>query len=502
MHPPIKKAIQILGIWMALWALGACSNEPEPAGEVLARIGDRVITTEDFQRRAEYTLRPDYCAGDNYIHKKIVLNSLIAEKLLALEFSDSPLKSDPTFQAYIQGRQEQVMRQWMQKTHGRDLVSIDSSALKDAFRLSSRIYHVQFLVLPDSNAAMGWGRARRDGIGFNEIAAALTGSDTIPGRAISWFDRELESVWQVIFEQEQTKGNVLGPLPLDDGTFIVLRIDGWVDRPDITDDALQQRWIDVTERMIERQADRIYKSYVGELMSDKQLQLNKPVFWSYSKRISDIYLEAEDEKKQLLNAAIWEVEEGLLNQEWDELPEVDGSEILFEIDQQEWSIDRFEEYLLKHPLVFRKRKMNTSEFAEQFKYAIADLVRDYYITEQAYRLNYDQVPNVHQYTETFEDHYLSRQARKEYLRSRVKVDSLKQALSNVELIQTYLDPLVDTLQAKYSPEIKINMELFESIKLSTVPMMVGNRNVPFPLAVPAFPRLTTDNRIDYGENVN
>ena len=58
------------------------------SADVLARVGDRVITTQDFIRRAEYTIRPDYCRQSNYIHKKIVLNSLIAEKLIAIEMSE------------------------------------------------------------------------------------------------------------------------------------------------------------------------------------------------------------------------------------------------------------------------------------------------------------------------------------------------------------------------------------------------------------------------------
>jgi len=56
------------------------------SADVLARVGDRVITTQDFIRRAEYTIRPVYCRQSNYVHKKIVLNSLIAEKLTAMEF--------------------------------------------------------------------------------------------------------------------------------------------------------------------------------------------------------------------------------------------------------------------------------------------------------------------------------------------------------------------------------------------------------------------------------
>ena len=52
----------------------------------LALIGDKIITVNDFIKRCEYVPRPVYCKGNSYIHKKIALNSLIAEKLLSLDF--------------------------------------------------------------------------------------------------------------------------------------------------------------------------------------------------------------------------------------------------------------------------------------------------------------------------------------------------------------------------------------------------------------------------------
>ena len=59
---------------------------------VLAKVGSKHITIQDFIRRAEYTIRPKYCRGANYIHKKIILNSLIAEKMLSLEIEKNNIK--------------------------------------------------------------------------------------------------------------------------------------------------------------------------------------------------------------------------------------------------------------------------------------------------------------------------------------------------------------------------------------------------------------------------
>ena len=52
---------------------------------ILALVGNKAITVNDFKKRCEYVPRPPYCRGDNYIHKKIALNSLIAGML------DTPL---------------------------------------------------------------------------------------------------------------------------------------------------------------------------------------------------------------------------------------------------------------------------------------------------------------------------------------------------------------------------------------------------------------------------
>ena len=66
-----------------------CSREKDPNLEmketILARIGDKTISVNEFIRRAEHTVRPPYCRGGHNLQKKIVLNSLIAEKLFTLE---------------------------------------------------------------------------------------------------------------------------------------------------------------------------------------------------------------------------------------------------------------------------------------------------------------------------------------------------------------------------------------------------------------------------------
>ena len=492
------RAASGLLIGAALLLIGSCEKKQQVAGDILALVGDRVITGEDFMRRAEYTIRPNFCAGDNYIHRKIVLNSLIAEKLLALESPDSPLLRNPEFMSYIKGRQEQAMRQWLYKNVAMDQVQIDSTDLRSALRKSIRTYELQFMNLPDSLTLQGWQHAQADGYGFDEVARSLIVSDTIPSHELTWFERGDEVIHTLVFDNPHQKGDVLNPIALEDGGYLIVKIAGWVDRPIIAGGEYKQHRLDVENRVFQQQADERYQSYVAGIMAGRELELNKPIFMAYSKQAAGIYLRSQEEKEKLLNNAIWNSEEQIYTESLAGGPEIPGEATLFNVAGEVWSVQRFEAELKVHPLVFRKRKMSNSEFPEQLKYAIADFVRDSFLTRKAYDEGYDNVPNIRQHTEVWKDHYISRQTRNDYVRAQMEATQDSVQRSEIAALEIYMDPYIDALQSKYEDQIQINTDLFETLKLSTVPMLVSTRNVPFTLAVPSFPRLTTDNKLNYG----
>ena len=493
-----NRAVQS-GIWMALLLFWTCSiHDEQPAGEVLVSVGDRIITSQDFIRRAEYTIRPDFCAGDNYIHRKIILNSLIAEKILALEEEpNSSLNADTVFQDYIRGRQEQAMRQWFYKLKALDQVEIDTSELASAYKMAGRTVKIGFYQLRGKQDIPAFTKAYGEGLSFEEIFVGLTGKDTIPSRSINWLDREDNAIRDLIFTEDLTKHSVLGPLELEDGSVIVMKVLGWKTQPAITESQISLRVNDVKERLTELKAKSMFKDVVSNIMSGKKLELNQAVFLPYARAAADQYLRTADEKKAQLNQAIWDTEEHLETGPIETFPAAQKGEMLFSVDGTPWTVSDFEAALRRHPLVFRKRTMGHSEFAKQMKLAIADMIRDEYVTQEAYKMKLDQVPSVRQNVNQFKDHYLSRQLRSNYLNS-VIPDSIRGNLDEMDLLDDYLAPYIDSLQAQYSDQIEIDMSRFSEIELTRVPMMVSQRNAPYPLIVPAFPRLTTDTKLDYG----
>lgn len=129
--------------------------------------------------------------------------------------------------------------------------------------------------------------------------------------------------------------------------------------------------------------------------------------------------------------------------------------------------------------------------------AVVDLVRDKYLTKEGYKRGYDNVNVVQQYTNMFRDQALALYHQQEYLREQGSEYNFYKNYHKV--IDEYLNPYVDSLQTKYSDQIYIDTDIFEKVELTRIDMFVMEKNVPYPVAVPSFPVLTTDNRLDYGQ---
>lgn len=166
--------------------------------------------------------------------------------------------------------------------------------------------------------------------------------------------------------------------------------------------------------------------------------------------------------------------------------------ILFTLNQNNWTVKDFENNIASHPLVFRKKKMNKSEFSQQFKLAIVDFIQDRYLTEKAYELGLDKTNSIKLNESLWADSFTAYQSAKLFMST--QSDSAEQHI--------LMKPIIDNLQKKYSPQISINMKLFESIKISSIDMFVTQGNVPYPVIVPSFPSFTNDSYIDYGSKIN
>ena len=135
-----------------LCQLTNCTQQ-QTKDNILAIVGDRVITTSEFIRRAEYTIRPLYCKRNSNVEKNIILNSIIAEKLFAFEAGeDNSLVHSTAFQAYIRGRKEQFMRQYLFDDLVKNKIKPSKSEFEQRYRVAGREYRLAFFTTNQTTA--------------------------------------------------------------------------------------------------------------------------------------------------------------------------------------------------------------------------------------------------------------------------------------------------------------------------------------------------------------
>lgn len=491
-----KICILVLIVLLQNWCDKTGDAEPEEV--ILAKVGDKTISVSEFIARTEYTIRPNYCKGNYNVEKKIILNSLIAEKLLAIEAGDTNrLVQSDRFNRIIEGRKQQAMRQWLYHKEAVEKVELDSSEIKNLYQLAGRRYRVQFYNLfSDSLADVIGMMLKNDGELFDSIYYQLSGLDSVPEKEVDYFVRENEKIHSALFSKQLKVGDIIGPLRLDEGNYIVMKIGGWIASHLLSETEVSQRWNQVKEDLINQKARRIYENYVADVMRGKRLDFHPETFNKMVQIIGEQYFKArESEKERFLNEAFDRDTEEFIPDYSEEIDSI-IDQPFFTVDGKTWTVADFGIEMQIHPLVFRDRRMSKKDFGNQLRFAIADLIRDKYLAEVAYKKGYDKANLVQRNVNMWRDADVALYYKSQYLK---KVNCEKE--DPLLQIQNYLNPHIDTLQHKYSDVIEVNVEEFDKIKLTRVDMFATQSNVPYPVLVPAFPQLTTDHNLDYGKEM-
>ncbi|MCD6116673.1 hypothetical protein J7K93_06645 [bacterium] len=475
-------------------------NTDQPSERILARVGDKTISVNEFIRRAEYTIRPIYCRKDNYIHRKIVLNSLIAEKLLALEAGDdNKLVKARYFQDYLKGRQEQSMRQWFFYHNFFQRVKLSPQKINERMKLVGRKYDISYFSVSDPYVAHKISKTMHDTVDFKIKFNELSNGADLPRRFVKWNNLETREVINALYSGSPQKGDIIGTLK-QDTNYIFIKINGWTERVYLSESTKKQLWKDVKEQMQHEVAEEKYVKFVKGLMKRKKLRFNTETFKTLVPILADNYLKSQEEKKAAFNNRFWKKEsyQKDLDNHSSSLKDI-IDQPLFTVDGQTWTVRQFELALVPHPLVFRKYNIPKSEFAEQLKFAIADLIRDQFITQEAYKHGYENVNAVKRNVSMWRDNLLAIYKRNSWLKSNNKEDEFESNI--IKTIEKDLNPYIRSLMKKYNNEIEIDTDLFEKIKLSGINSFMTQRNMPFKIMVPSFPVITNLNKLDYGRKM-
>ena len=478
---------------IVLFVYLGCNNSTEKLPNVpiniLAEIGNKTITVNDFIKRCEYVPRPVYCRGDNYIHKKISLNSLIAEKIFSIEFDRRNYDTTNDQKNFIQGQKEQSMRQLMLKQFGFDKVKIDTNHIRFLSMLSNREYEIHFINLDPKHKETLLNLPLKSSI--NDISTLLNLKIKSTKKIINKNDNMINEVKQILYFSEPVLNALYGPFKTQENSILCFEVRGWNKNVDITEKQKKDTWDETIKVYSEELAKKYYGEYVSNLLKGKSIKFDPEIFPLFSKKLSKIYLIEKNKKEAVIENRIWNQKEETEFASFDDIRKMKNQVILTH-GQKQYKISELLDLIKKHPLVFRKKSININQFSNELKYAVADLIRDVYITKEAYSLGLDKNILVINNEKKWEDYIKSLS-----LNNLIIKKNSPDSTPTKKLIM-----IVDSLQNEYSDIIKIDTDKFEKIKLSTVDMSVMYSNQPYTKLEPDFPIITNDHILDYGQKVN
>lgn len=472
----------LLILALSLWEVPFVRSQTN--NNILAKVGEKEITVEDFLQRSELTIRPN-----NYKNKNVTLNNLISEKILALEAEQNKESLIPAIQNELKGIKEQLMRDKLYYDEAFNKVELDSSEIKNTYRLSTREYELEFYTISDDSMKL-----RIEEI--LESAPELTNQifkdlEEIVGKKpihkIKYLDPDDELINQAFFKTLLDTGDVIGPIRLSNGNYILARVMNWADYPIIGPADQQTRWNEVKDKMHEMEANKLWYSFIGNVMKGKKIEFDKNSFKLLSDLAYKYYWQNIDADS--LNIRISEIP----------IPEtkVNLDSPFFKIDNTVWTISDFKNELKYHPLVYRKKYSDIVDFRQEFKYAIVDMMRDYYLTQEAYKRSLDNSPDINKTIGTWKDAFLANEYMKSICGMAVEEGIVNK--SDYSSRTKYWESYLGRLQIKYSDVIWINLEELKKISLSNVDFVAMRPGVPYPLPVPRFPMFIPSGNINYAE---
>ena len=485
-------------IIIAGFGMGCSKKGMKDQTTILAEIKDQTITVEDFKMRTEMTRRPKYPALTNEEIKRICLNNLIAEKLMAIEGqNEKQLAENTVFKAQIKGIQEQAMREQLYIDMALKRVRVDSSKINKVYPLAGRKYRISYYTIYNDTLAEKFGNViKRDPKQFENLFYAMTSEERIPQRTVNFKDSDPVVVNDSLYSRALKVGEVIGPLKIEDNNHLMMKIEDWSYQPAIGETDVQLRYRDVEIKLKEKAAYHEWQNYITDLMMGKKVTFEKETFNQMARIFFDIYGAREKavSNKALKDFLSSQTEIRFNNQLFQNLT---LNQPFFTIDDKSWTVRDFKQAFMSHPLVFRYKSDNLKHFQYEFRMAILGLIRDHYLTKAAYKKKLEKSPMVKKTKSMWEDNYLALYHRDRYLNTVLKRKDFDPQMMKGK--NNYLSLYIDSLQQKYSGTIKVNLEALDNIELSHIDMLALKPNMPYPVAVPAFPEYLQDGKFDYGK---
>lgn len=429
----------ILSILLIIGFLVSCERKTTVQNQnVIATVGKKTIDWNHLQRSFELT--PKWGKGLTYKQAyQVQLDFLIDEKLFSQAALGEEIHRDPKTIAYLEFIQKKELIKELYRQQVKSEIQISESEYKAAYLKAKKKVQFNYIFSPSLENAEFYQKSLEK-IPFDEIPLMDPQNDakgTSPMFGFGDMQQELEDV---VFELE--KDEISQPIEIENGYMIVRVIDGKIDKFASERDYQEMR-SKIEKVIFERKSRKAANSYVKNLMLDKNLTLNPPIFFTLSDQLSKIIQDKVSETPLPI----------FVNDEEIDLTQRSVSEIMDEVlathRDGQMTVRDFLNELMNMPADLRPNV----KMPIQLKNVIGVIVRNDYLAKQAEELGLRDHPNVIYETTIQKDEILSKLWFRKYIerhKGSLTQDKLAYPVSQKQIKNEELQSIIDLQELRLS----------------------------------------------------
>ncbi len=287
----MKRKVKISII--VLFLLNLLSKATFAQGKILAKIGDRKITAQEFKRRFELTPEINNRKTDEEKEKNY-LYSLIAEKLWALEAENEGFGKSKIMRETFKSIERMYVRDAIYRREIKSKVKVSKTELLDALNKYHEILFVKYILSSSEKEILKIYRQIKNGGSFDSILKKRKEYSAQEKPVEFEFGRLDKEAEDKIFKLKN--GEVSKPLKIL-GEWAIVKLYGSKKRIFKTRKREEKAFSEVKKIVTQRKEELLENEFFKKYFKDKKLTANGKLFWSISNALVKILLSEKQKNK-------------------------------------------------------------------------------------------------------------------------------------------------------------------------------------------------------------
>lgn len=274
----------------ALCVLAAGCGKVEEPKDVIARVGDRAISQKELDR--SYSLNPEWKRGETQLHSYLTqINALTVEKLYAQEAEKLGLDRDSLLQKHLTFLKQKEMIKGLYRKEIKEKVHIDEAEERQIYEWTKKKVDYDFVYCADSAQCARFA-SELNAKNINQLQLPADSSVQIGSQKNVKVGANLPQVEKALFTSKVNQ--VTGPISVGSG-YLAIKVRDWTREMFMSnnDFLLDRKRID--KLIAEYKSDSSASFYIYNMMKDKDLKLNGPVFWAvanyFFRRVEEAHID-------------------------------------------------------------------------------------------------------------------------------------------------------------------------------------------------------------------